>query len=371
MINSLDLYIEAIKVVNTARNNNPSVEAVPILKSYYLQLTTMTFYELMTKKTSPLISTLCQVNNIGFQAKNFSFMPAQVSFNLYTSFDLYVIVYGLNVALAENLDSCLNVFESNGNRIFRSVVLPPEGFQSLLMNLQALDESLGKFRNVERIVEKRVEVPVEKIVEKRIEVPIQSPPQNFSDEQDKDFLQSLKTLADNRHSEDEKIIDEVKKVQLALQDELPRLQGTLKTILDIRDEIDFKTMEEPIRQLIRLLDKLNETLQRHPQADTQKGYDMLLKRCNVFLRFIEQALAMLGTKFINETNIPFDPDKHEVTNTSSPSAQARVSKVLRVGLTYKGQVLRKAEVEITEPVLRGTSASEYYANYRQPSGGNF
>ncbi len=362
MINSLDLYIEAIKVVNTARNNNPSVEAVPILKSYYLQLTTMTFYELMTKKTSPLISTLCQVNNIGFQAKNFSFMPAQVSFNLYTSFDLYVIVYGLNVALAENLDSCLNVFESNGNRIFRGVPLSNEIFQSLLMHLQALDESLGKFRNVERIVEKRVEVPVEKIVEKRIEVPIQSPPQNFSDEQDKDFLQSLKTLADNRHSEDEKIIDEVKKVQLALQDELPRLQGTLKTISEIRDGLDFKTLKEPITQLVDLFDMINETTARHPQPDMQKGYDKLIKRCRSFARYVEQSLAMLGAQLINETDIPLDTSRHKVTNATRPSDMAKVSKVLSVGLIYKGQILRKAEVEIVEPM------TNHYAEIRKSFG---
>ncbi|MBD3878834.1 MAG: hypothetical protein SR1Q5_04010, partial [Quinella sp. 1Q5] len=259
MINSLDFYAEAI----TVAKNNPTAAVIPVLKNYYLQLTTMTFYELTTKKTSPLISTLCRVNNIALPTKNFSFMPAQVAFNLHTSFDLFAIVYGLNVALAENLDSCLNVFASNAERIFRGVGLTPEGFQSLLMNLQALDEGLRKFHAVERIIE----IPVE---------------------------QSLKTLADNRRTDDDKIIDEIKKVQLALQDELPRLQGTLKTVSEIRDGLDFKTLEEPINQLVQLFDMINETAERHPQEDMQKGYDKLIKRCRSFARYVEQSLAMLG-----------------------------------------------------------------------------
>ena len=320
MINSLDLYAEAITVVK----NNPTANVAPVLRNYYLQLATMTFYELTTKKTSPLISTLCRVNNLALPTKNFSFVPAQVAFNFHTSFDLFAIVYGLNVALAENLDLCLTVFESNAERIFRGVPLTNEGFQSLQMNLIALDESLGKFRHVERVVEKIVEVPVD---------------------------QSLKTLTDNRRSDDEKIIDEIKKVQLALQDELPRLQGTLKTISDIRDGLDFKTLEEPINQLVQLFDMINETAGRHPQEDTQKGYDKLIKRCRSFARYVEQSLAMLGAQIINETDIPLDTSRHKVANAARPSDTAKVSKVLSVGLIYKGRVLRKAEVEIAEPVM--------------------
>lgn len=332
MINSLDLYAEAI----TVAKNNPNVNVAPVLRNYYLQLTTMTFYELTTKKTSPLISTLCRANNLALPMKNFSFVPAQVAFNLHTSFDLFVIVYGLNVALAENLDSCLTVFESNAERIFRGVPLTNEGFQSLQMNLIALDESLGKFRSVERVVEKRVEVPVERVIEKIVEVPVD---------------QSLKTLADNRRSDDDKIIDEIKKVQLALQDELPRLQGTLKTISEIRDGLDFKTLEEPINQLVQLFDMINETANRHPQEDMQKGYDKLIKRCRSFARYVEQSLAMLGAEIINETDIPLDTSRHKVANAARPSDAAKVSKVLSVGLIYKGLVLRKAEVEIVEPMM--------------------
>ena len=201
------------------------------------------------------------------------------------------------------------------------------------MNLVALDESLGKFRYVERLVEKIVEVPM------------QTPP-----EHDEEPLPSLKTLADNRRADDEKIIDEIKKLQRTLQDELPRLQGTLKTISEIRDGLDFKTLEEPINQLVQLFDMINETAQRHPQPDTQKGYDKLIKRCKSFSRYVEQSLAMLGAQLINETDLPLDTSRHKVTNTVRPSNLAKVAKVLSVGLIYKGRVLRKAEVEVVEPV---------------------
>lgn len=352
MINGLELYNEAL----TFAKNNPSAAAIPALKNYYLQITTMTFYELITRKNSPLISTLCRINNIDLPTKNFSIMPAQVSFNLYTSFDLSAIVYGLNVALSENLDSCLNVFEGNSNNIFRGSGLSDESFQALIMYLKALDETLGKFRATERIikipVEKRIEVPVEKI----IEVPIQQATQKIPDEDEKIFLQSLTTLADNRNSADEKIISEIKQVQLSLQGELSTLQATLKRISEIRDGIDFKTLEEPIYQLVQLFDMINETAQRHPQPDSQKGYEKLIKRCKSFARYVEQSLAMLGAQLINETNIPLDTTKHKAINAVQPSNSAKVAKVLNVGIIYKGKILRKAEVEIVEPMINQYAA---------------
>lgn len=363
MVDSLELYRETL----TFAKNNPTGAqnfnsyAVKVLKNYYLQLVTTTFYELVAKKTSPLVSLFCQINYINFAPKNFNVSHARMTFNMYTSFDMYLIIYGLNVALAENLDSCLNVFETCTQEIFRGLAINDEGFRELPVYLAVLDESLGKFCAAEKIVE----VPVEKIVE----VPAQSQKISFEpDEQDKEFLKKLNELADKRHADDENLINGIKAIQLALQEELPRLQSTLKNISEIRDGIDYKTLAEPINQLIQLYDKLNDTLQRHPQADAQKGYETLLKRCKNFSRFLEQSLAMLGAELINETNIPLDFGKHEVINAARPSDSATVSKILRVGVIYKGQVLRKAEVEITEPLIsptRGTSASDYLIAIRQ------
>ena len=296
------------------------------------------------------------MNRIDYAPKNFSIVPAQQIFTLPTSFDLYLIVYGLNVALAENLGSCLKVFESNAANIFRGQSLQrEEDFQTLIKLLNALDESLGKFCAAEKIIEKRVEVPAEKI----------SP---ALDEDDKKFLQSLDALAENRKTDDEKILTEIKNVQLSLQDELPRLQETLKKILEIREEIEYKSTEEPIRQLIGLFDKLYETAQQHPQEDALKGYEKLVRRCKNFPRYVEQALAMLGAKLINETGVPFDPAKHEATNAARPSYSAKVSKILSVGLTYKGQVRRKAEVEISEATF---SQENNFATRKSFLGGKF
>ena len=297
MINSLEIYKE---ILNFAKNNPTGFN---VLKNYYLQLLTTIFYELTTKKNSPLISFLCQMNIKNFEPKNFQLLPAQMISNMPTTFDMYIIINGLNYAITESLDAAFKIYEPYKQGIFRGLTLPENYIQDLLNNLTRLDDNLNSTQN-------------------------------------------LGDLSQNRQAADEKIIGEIKKVQLALQGELPRLQNTLKIISDIREELDFKAMAEPINQLIQLFDKLYDTLQRHPQADTQKGYDTLLKRCKNFSRFIEQALAMLGAEFINEINIPLNPDRHEVINTSRPPAQAVVSKILRVGLIYKGQVLRKAEVEI-------------------------
>ena len=344
MIDSLGIYNAAL----TFANNNPStaVNYYGILREYYLQLVTTIFYELTVKKFSPMISVVCSKYGIGFSPKNFSLPPAHIPFNFPMRFDLYMIVYGLNVALSENLSSCSRVFDNYAIKIFRGTELTQEEFQYLYTNLTALDENLGKIFAV-RI--ERVEVPVEKIieVEKRVEVPVEK----ISDEQDKDLIQSLKALADNRHAENEKIIGEINKVQLALQDELPRLQNTLKTIADIRDGLEFHTLEEPINQLLQLFDMINDTAQRHPQEDRQKGYDNLIRRCRKFSDYVEQSLEMLGAKIIKETNILFDPSKHKATNTARPSNAAKVSKILSVGLIFKDLVLRKAEVELVEPAV--------------------
>lgn len=337
-MNSFELYRQ---ILNFSQRNPAKVNE---LKNFYMQLLTTVFYELLTQKTSPLLSALCQANRINFEPKNFQLYQTQWTFEVPTAADLYFVVIGLNYAVSEDLKSCQKVYEDCAENIFRFRALTQKHFQILFSCLTALDNGLGKFFAV-----KVVEKPVEKIVEKIIEVPAPKQIPAEPDEQDKVFLQSLNSLAADRYSADEKIINEIKNVQLSLQEELPRLQDSLKKISEIRDGLDFVTQEEPIRQLIQLFDKLTEILQRHPQADAQKGYENLIKRCRNFLRYIEQSLAMLGAEFINETEIPLDPDKHEVTNAARPSAQAKVSKILRVGLIYKGQVIRKAEIEIVEP----------------------
>ena len=304
MIDSLEIYKEALAFAknNTAENDR--------LKSWYLQLVTTTFYELTAKKTSPLISALCQSNDINFAPKNFQILPTQIPFEGLSSADLFIIVHGLNAAFAENLDSSLNFFMKNKDTVFRGVSLSEQGLQLLMKILKVLDKSLGKINGK---------------------------------------YKNLLSLSEERNKEDKKIIDTIKKVQLALQEEVLHAQNTLKNISDIRDDIDFRSMREPINQLIQLYDSLDDILQTHPQENIQSGYENLLDDCLSFKDYIEQSLEMLGAEIIDEINIPYEPGKHIIKNGRSPSSrQVTVSKILRIGLIYKGQVLRKADIEIEE-----------------------
>lgn len=317
MTDSLALYKETL---NFAKKNHQIFVAIPTLKKFYLQLVTMVFYELTSKKNSPLVSALCQMYTIDFTPKNFELLPVQAEFDSETAFDLYSLIYGLDVAFKEDADSCLKVFDVNIKEIFRGNSLSEDGFKNLLVQLTTLDERLGKL-HAEKIIEKRVDVA-----------------------QGSDF--SLKALIKSRQDKDEKIIAEVKKVQLSLQDELPQLEDALKKLSEIREELDARILEEPINQMTQLLDKLCETLKHHPQEDAQQGYKTLLEECGNFLHYLKQSLALLGAEIVDETNVPVDFNKHEVMNSIRPSGLIKVAKVLHVGLIYKGQILRKAEVEV-------------------------
>ncbi len=331
MTDSLKLYAEALAFARS----NPT--AVDILRNYYLQLVTTIFYELTTQKNSPLLTAMCQANIMNFAPKNFQLQPAQGTFSVYTGFDMHVLVYGLNVALAENLDLCKGIYDQRAAGIFRGLPLPGSYTEILFGNLVAFDEALARFSAAEKIAALAPPTPP---VEKN------SAPDDESD------LKLLRTLAQARHSDDEKILTEIKNLQLTLQEELPRLQGALKTISDIRDGLDFATLSEPINQLIQLFDKLDNTLRRHPFPDAKKGYDNLLRLCKNFSRMIERSLAMLGAEPINQTNVPVNPDRHDVANTASLVDGATVSKILRVGFVCKGQILRKAEVEVAAPARK-------------------
>ena len=105
MINSLNLYAEAINVAK----NNPTAAVVPVLRNYYLQLTTMIFYELTTKKTSPLISTLCRTNNIDLPTKNF-YLESRP--NVADSF-IEIFMCNLRKETAELSNTCIAVQTTN------------------------------------------------------------------------------------------------------------------------------------------------------------------------------------------------------------------------------------------------------------------
>ena len=265
-------------------------------KKRFAQLVTTIFYELVTQKNSPLLSALCHANGLKFTPKNFRLEPTQENFANQTGADLFLLLYGLNVAAEENLDAACKVFDEHADKQFPTEALP----EMCDFCLSKLDDELAKFTA--------------------------------------DDSRELKALANERHASDEKILDEIKRLQLSLQDEL-------RIIAQIRDGLDFAAQRESIRQLIELSDKLNEILSRHPQPDAQKGYGELVRRCQSLSRYVRQSLAFLGAQFICETNVPVNLSLHETPPDSRPTDNAAVSKILREGFVYKGQVLRRAQVE--------------------------
>ncbi|MBR5913214.1 MAG: nucleotide exchange factor GrpE [Selenomonadaceae bacterium] len=348
MANSATLYAEACNFVR--RNSNSPYWQ----KNFYLQILTTMFQELLTTKTSPLISKFCADSKINFEGKNFKIEPVQNPSPIPTSFDMGVILLGLAYAFTENIDTCATVHNNYVRDIFRGQTLKDELRPSLLSALQTIDDCLEKFHAAEKIV--YVEKPVEKVVEKIIEKPVEkivekmvdrtAPPKIIYDEDN--LMKTLDDIAQNRKADDEKIVDEIKKVQQTMQDELNAVQQSLKKISEIREEIDYRSLKEPIYQLIELYRKIDDNVKRHPMEDTAKGYSSLMKRCESFLKYVNQSLKMLGVELINETDITFNPDKNKLADDEQAPLDSTVTKIIKVGFIYKGQVLEKAEVEISK-----------------------
>ena len=338
MSNSAALYLETC---NRAKNSS-AYFFWKDAKNFYLQIVTTIFFELTTAKNSPLISNFCASNGINFVGKNFKIDSSAEKFNFSTSYDMYCVIFGLHLAISENLETAAQFFEQCKEKIFRGNFLASEEFLKLADCLKMIDNQLEKLSATQEII----------------------PPPKISDDEEKIFQNTLDDIAKNRKSDDEKIIDEIKKIQLSMQAEVETIQKSLKQISDLRDEIDFRGMDEPIRQLIQLYYKLSENLKRHPQADEKKGYDALIKRCNSFLKYITQSLAMLGVEMIDDTGKIFDPDKNKTSDDAENPLDATVTKILKAGFIYKGKVIEKAEVEISAPA-KTFSTTNYF------SGGKF
>ncbi len=339
-MNSLKLYDEACEFIGKYPN------ATDWQKNFYMQILTTIFYELLTDKTSPLLSRFCADNGIrNLDVKNFKILYTPPSYDkLPSAADMYLTLYGLKILFTENLDACSKTYDRQNfqNNIFRGQSLGETYAQSVFNFFYEIDDGIKKFQQSEKIVEVPVEKIIEKPVEKIIEVP--AAPQIVSDAESADLLKALDEIAKNRKSDDEKIVDEIKNVQQTLQGEFSAIQQSLKQISEIRDDIDFRGMKEPIYQLIQLYHKLDDNLKRHPMADKDKGYAALIKRCESFLKYVAQSLKMLGVELINETGKTFDPDKNKVADDSPVSLDSTVTKIVKSGFVYKGQILEKAEV---------------------------
>lgn len=332
-MNSLTLYNDACDFIRQYPN------AKDLQKKFYMQILTTIFYELLTKKTSPLLSKFCTDKGIRtFSTKNFKILPTTPNYSIQnsSSVDMYLTLYGLSITFSKSLEACSELYDKElfTNNIFRGQILSDSYTKSLYDFLQTIDDCMKNFQPIE----KKVAVPVEKVIEKPAVT------QMVSDTESTNLLKALDEIAQNRKSDDEKIVGEIKKVQQTMQDELSAIQQSLKQVAEIRDGIDFRSMKEPIYQLIQLYHKLDDNLKRHPMADKEKGYASLIKRCESFLKYVTQSLKMLGVELIDETGGKFNPDRNKIADDAPVSLNSTVTKIVKVGFAYKGQILEKAEV---------------------------
>lgn len=344
MSNSFNLYLEACSIVKDFPDEYWR-------KNVYMQIVTTMFYELLKDKNSPLISQFCADNDINFQGKNFTVAPFQKNYaaSKPISCDAYIFTLGLSVAFSENLDTCANAYDVQNfnDYIFQDKSCEETFKQSMINFLDNIDNCMENFLPVEKVIQ----VPVEKVVEKSVE----KPDENVIDFATKMLLTDLDTISKNRVADDEKITDEVKKLQLNLQNELTLIQQSLKQIADIRDDVEYRNLKEPIYQLIQLHRKVFDSVKRHPMEDREKGYATLIKRFNSILTYLTQSLKMLGVELIDETGGIFDPVKHKVDYDSDNPIDCVVKKMIRPGFMYKGKVFEQAEVEVEKPVTNFTA----------------
>lgn len=335
MVNSYTLYLEACNIVKNFPDEYWR-------KNFYLRIVTTMFYELLKDKTSPLISKFCADNEINFQAKNFTIAPFQKNYAAPKpiSCDAYMLTFGLSVAFNESLDACDKYYEEQAfkNFIFFGKILPETYAQEIMNCLATADNCMKNFQPVEKVIQ----VPVEKVVEKIIETPVE----NVTDPATKMLLDELDGIAKNRVTDDAKITDEVKQLQISLQNELALIQQSLKQISEIRDGVEYRDLKEPIYQLIQLHRKVFDSVKRHPMDDREKGYTTLIKRFNSVLTYVTQSLKMLGVELIDGTGGVFDPVKNKVADDADNPLDCVVKKIIRPGFMYKGTVLEQAEVEV-------------------------
>ena len=346
MANSFNLYLETCSIVKTFPDEYWR-------KNFYLRIVTTMFYELLKDKNSPLISRFCADNNINFQGKNFNVAPFQKKFipPKQISCDAFFLLFGLSVAFSENLDVCDKYYDEQSFKdfIFQGQIMSETHVQKIMNFLDTIDNCMKNYLPVEK--EKVIQVPVERVVEKIVEKPVEK----VIDPETKTLLTELDTISKNRVADDEKIMDDVKQLQLTLQDEFERIKESLKQIADIRDDVEYRNLKEPIYQLIQLHKRVSDSVKRHPMEDKEKGYATLIKRFNSVLTYVTQSLKMLGVELIDETDGIFDPVKHKVDYDADNPIDCVVKKIIRPGFMYKGTVLEQAEVEVEKPVTNFTA----------------
>ena len=335
MSDSLELYRGILSYVRTNLIQNPN----PQMKTSYSQIVLTMLQELVSKQTSPLLSAFCGQFNTDIM-QNIKIEPKTGRVNIY---DLTNIIACVNLAFTENINKMAERYDQIKQDIFFNRSFASDDYKEyLLSQLKMLDENVGRF------IPKKVETPIQKqsYFQTQSQTQIEDTPRAY----DSKFTDQLNKIAGSRKSRDESIDSEIQKLQLNFQNEIQSIQQSLSQISSIREGISYSTLEEPINQMLSLFGNVDDILKNHPREDSN-GYQDLVDECQHFLGYIEQSLAMLGVELINQTDINFDASKHKsISRGITPSRSSIVKKIQRIGFIYKGNVLEKAEVEISNPV---------------------
>jgi molecular chaperone GrpE (heat shock protein) len=301
------------------------------LKRHYVELISTMMFELITKKHCDLLSILCTLNDIRVDVDNYEIFSISSDFK--STYDILPILDGLNIAFESGLNQCVSSFLNAKGHIFQRKAFAEEfDYISFLNNeLRRLDG------NLERVLSfcsyNKVEPKLQEAI-LTIDTKTSMPDPKLTDK--------LNQLAEKRRANDTEFAEQIQNIQILLQSEL-------KQIMSIRDGIDYYNMQEPVLQLMTLFYLISDTLLYHShEDDSKKSYHNLIESCEDFLEHIMQSLAMLGVTIINDVDKPFDPARHKTIRGVQPIRQAHISKVTKIGFSYKDKVLEKAEVELDQ-----------------------
>lgn len=308
--------------------NNQSVD----LETYYIQIIGTMFYELITKKTSDLLSFLCSQNGIQIETVNYKINYQKCNFK--RAFDLVPIVHGLNIAFSNGLEECSFLFKNKyKNYIFKDNEYNQEsGYATWITDaLKTLDQNIYRTLSVPTQSSNDT-VKMDKTSKTK-------EPETVLRIHDPKLTDKMNQFAESRRENDSLLSEQIQKLQVSLQDEL-------KQIMVIREGIDYNITQEAISQFLSLFALLSETLQYHPNNENKDSYRNLIDSCEDLLENIKQSLAMLGVTIINDVGKHFNPEKHKTVRGIQPTRSATISKVIKIGFEYKNKVLEKAEVDL-------------------------
>ena len=341
---------------NTSYNQNVDLEA------YYVQIIGTMFYELITKRSSPLLVYLCSVNNVQVNVVNFSIPAPRHPFK--STYDLIPILEGINTAFTKNLAECGYLFSStHKNNVFKKKIFA-DGFDyisSITSSLKMLDDNIGRVLSTSSQTSQKSESqdglsksenakPNKSQLSNTSGMKDDCETQTLSEEEKKaniereqrkeNLLEAHQKLATARKENDAAVLGKLQELQV-------QVQAELKQLTDIREDINYNIAIESIEQLISIYNLISEVYTYHSQNKTTSlNYKVLIDNCLEFLEAIKQSLSYLGVSAIGKEATGFDAKMHESDEKAPPTRGGMISQVVRLGFEYKGKVVQKALVRI-------------------------